>query len=173
MRPANHAAIRRACSPLFAIALITSVAFTQTAAAQPALAIAGVQATEQTLTLDALRQLPVRRVRVQLENGTPAEYEGVAIADILGKAGLVMGTAIRGKRLAEYLLVTSRDGYRVAFSLPELDPLFNEREVLLCFTRNGATLGADEGPFRLVIPSEKRHARWARQVERMTLKKEL
>jgi hypothetical protein len=84
-----------------------------------------------------------------------------------------MGTAIRGKRLADYLLVTARDGYRAVFALPELDPEFTDRTVFLCFARDGSAIPADEGPFRLVGPQEKRHARWVRQVIGFTLKTEM
>ncbi|HST09994.1 MAG TPA: hypothetical protein VLL05_06440 [Terriglobales bacterium] len=56
------------------------------------------------------------------------------------------------------------DGYRVVIALPELDPAFDDKEVLLAFVRNGKALDDKEGPYRLVIPSEKRMARWVRQV---------
>jgi hypothetical protein len=36
-------------------------------------------------------------------------------------------------------------------------------------SRDGAALGPAEGPWRLVVPDEKRPARWARQVKAITL----
>lgn len=56
------------------------------------------------------------------------------------------------------------DGYRVVIALPELDPAFNEKGAVLAFRRDGKALDDKEGPYRLVIPSEKRMARWVKQV---------
>jgi hypothetical protein len=35
---------------------------------------------------------------------------------------------------------------------------------MLVFLRDGKPLGEKEGPYRIVIPDEKRMARWVRQV---------
>jgi hypothetical protein len=35
---------------------------------------------------------------------------------------------------------------------------------LLADQRDGKPLGANEGPLRAIVPGEKRHARWVRQV---------
>ncbi|MGB8591189.1 MAG: hypothetical protein WCD40_07395, partial [Candidatus Acidiferrales bacterium] len=56
------------------------------------------------------------------------------------------------------------DGYRVIFSLPELDPDFEDSDVLVADTLNGAPMGDELGPLRLVAPHEKRPARWIRQL---------
>jgi hypothetical protein len=80
------------------------------------------------------------------------------------KAGVTFGDSLRGKRLASCLLVEAADGYRVAFALPELDPAFTDRVILLADRADGHPLDDKEGPFRIVIPSEKRMARWVRQV---------
>jgi hypothetical protein len=60
--------------------------------------------------------------------------------------------------------VKAADSYQVVFALPELDPAFNDKQILLAFLRNSKTLDDKEGPYRLVIPDEKRMARWVRQV---------
>ena len=51
-----------------------------------------------------------------------------------------------------YLLVEAADDYRVVFALPELDPAFTERVILLADRRDGQPLAAAEGPLRLVVP---------------------
>jgi DMSO/TMAO reductase YedYZ molybdopterin-dependent catalytic subunit len=71
---------------------------------------------------------------------------------------------LKGKRLASYLLVEAADGYRVVMALPEIDPAFTDRETVLAFLKNGKPLDEHQGPYRLVIPDEKRMARWVRQV---------
>src|SRR5277367_5626489 len=95
---------------------------------------------------------------------TPATFEGVALEAVLEKAGVAFGDTMKGKRLASYLLVEAADGYRVVFALPELDPAFSDKQVVLAFLKDGKPLDDKEGPYRIVIPDEKRMARWVRQV---------
>jgi hypothetical protein len=105
--------------------------------------------------------------RIELTNGasdTPATFEGVALEAILEKAGVGFGDTLKGKRLASCLLVEAADGYRVVIALPELDPAFSDKQVILAFSKNGKPLDEKEGPYRIVIPSDKKMARWVRQV---------
>ncbi|HVC92123.1 MAG TPA: hypothetical protein VND64_00455 [Pirellulales bacterium] len=67
-------------------------------------------------------------------------------------------------------MTPSRDGYRAVFSLTELDQEANERAVLLADRRDCQPLDAKEGPLRIVIPHEKRHARWVRQVNAINVR---
>jgi hypothetical protein len=99
----------------------------------------------------------------------PATYEGVALADLLGLAGVTFGQTVRGPRLADVVVVEASDGYRVAFALAELDPGFTDRVVLLADRRDGQPFGKDDGPFRVIVPGEKRPARWIRQVTAIKL----
>ncbi len=134
------------------------------------ISITGIKPEAVQFSIDDLKQLPTRHAQVVSEDGKPADYECVAAGAVLQKAGAAMGTEIRGKRLADYLLVTAADGYRAVFALPELDPEFTDRAVLLCFARDGAPVSTAEGPLRLVVPQEKRHARWMRQVKEFALR---
>jgi Oxidoreductase molybdopterin binding domain len=83
---------------------------------------------------------------------------------VLEKAGVTFGESIKGKRLATCLLVEAADGYRAVIALPELDPAFTDKQVVLALLRDGKPLTEKEGPYRIVIPDEKRMARWVRQV---------
>jgi hypothetical protein len=47
---------------------------------------------------------------------------------------------------------------------PELDPAFTDKQIVLSFLKDGKPLDDKEGPYRIVIPEEKRMARWVRQV---------
>jgi hypothetical protein len=94
----------------------------------------------------------------------PATFEGVTLKSVLEKAGVEFGHAMRGKRLASCLLVEAADGYRAVIALPEVDPEFTDKQVVLAFSQDGKPLDAKAGPYRVVIPDEKRMARWVRQV---------
>jgi len=97
-------------------------------------------------------------------SGAAATFEGVALEAVLEKAGVEFGSSLKGKRLASCLLVEAADSYRVVMALPELDRAFSDKQVVLAFLRDGKPLDEKEGPYRVVIPDEKRMARWVRQV---------
>jgi hypothetical protein len=50
------------------------------------------------------------------------------------------------------------------FALPEFDPDFTDRVIILADRRDRHALAAKEGPFRQIVAGEKRHARWVREV---------
>ena len=116
-----------------------------------------------------LAALPRRRLAVTDEKGKPALYEGVPVVELLRRAGAPLGKQLKGPRLKLYLLVTAADGYQVVFALSELDPDFTDRVIILANRRDGHKLGPHEGPFRFVVPGEKRHARWIRGVSTLTV----
>jgi hypothetical protein len=93
-----------------------------------------------------------------------ATFEGVTLKTVLEKAGVEFGHAMRGKRLASCLLVEAADGYSAVIALPEIDPDFTDKQIVLAFSQDGKPLDAKAGPYRIVIPDEKRMARWVRQV---------
>ena len=96
--------------------------------------------------------------------GASDTFVGVSLKAVVEKAGVSLGESLRGKRLASCLLVEAADGYGVVFALPEIDSAFTEKQVVLAFLRNGKPLNEKEGPYRIVVPDEKRMARWIGQV---------
>ena len=69
-----------------------------------------------------------------------------------------------------YLLLEAQDGYQVLFTPPELDALFTDKVVLLADRRDGKPLSEKEGPLRIVVPEEKRQARWIRHVKSIAVR---
>ena len=61
------------------------------------------------------------------------------------------------------------DGNQVVIALPELDPAFTDKQIALVFLKDGKPLDDKEGSYRIVIPSEKRMARWVRQVKALKI----
>lgn len=118
-------------------------------------------------TSNDLAQLPRTTLTVSDRNNTRITYEGVLLREVLKRAGVPQGEQLRGSNLARYLVVEAVDGYAVVFSLPEFDPGFGNRVVLLADRRDGHALATDEAPLRLVIPEDRRHARWVRRLTRI------
>lgn len=126
--------------------------------------LAAAVALHVAITAAALHDLPRSTVTATDEHGRTARYAGVALRDVLNAQGVSGGHALRGKGMTQYVVVDAADGYRVTFSVAELDASFTDRVVLIADTRDGAPLAAAEGPFRLIVPGEKRDGRWVRQV---------
>jgi len=121
-------------------------------------------AGKQVLSRTDIEGLPHVKVTASEHSSGPVGFEGVTLKSILEKAGVSFGESLKGKRLSSCLLVEAADGYRVVIALPELDPAFTNKQTLLVFLRDGKPLGEKEGPYRILIPDEKRMARWVRQV---------
>jgi hypothetical protein len=91
-------------------------------------------------------------------------YEGVRLSDLLLKAGAPMGEKLRGQELGTYVVARASDGYAVMYSLAELDPAMTDNQIMVADTMNGKALAPKERPFRVVVPGDKRPARWVRMV---------
>jgi Oxidoreductase molybdopterin binding domain len=115
------------------------------------------------LTRADIEASPHVKVTARLSNA-PATFDAVALSVILEKAGIGLGDTLKGKRVASCLLVEAADGYRAVIALPEIDPAFTDKQIVLAYLKDGKPLDEKEGPYRIVIPDEKRMARWVRQV---------
>jgi DMSO/TMAO reductase YedYZ molybdopterin-dependent catalytic subunit len=133
------------------------------------LIVGGEVANPLKLTRADLDKLARQTVRAKDHDGKEYNYEGVAVVDILLKAGLKFGSALRGKALATYLLVEAVDGYQAVYALPEFDPPTPGRTILLADRRDGVALPANAAPLQIIVPGDKEHARWIRGVKSLTI----
>jgi hypothetical protein len=129
----------------------------------------GVARPPLTLTLTELAAFDRVSAKVRTHDGAEHVYSGVPVSTILMRARMPSGEDLRGPLLTRYVVVTAHDGYRVLFSLPELDPAFTDRQAILAHRIDGKPLAGREGPLRIVIPGEKREARWIRMVEKIEI----
>ncbi|MGF7216437.1 DMSO/TMAO reductase YedYZ molybdopterin-dependent catalytic subunit [Spirosoma lacussanchae] len=120
----------------------------------------------KNLTLDeaSLRAMPHTDVVTTDRDGQEHRYAGVPLIDLLRQAGVTLGAELRGKNLTKYVVVKATDGYEVVFALPEIDPDFTTRTILLADRVDGKPLPAGIGPYRIVVPGEKKPTRWVRAV---------
>jgi DMSO/TMAO reductase YedYZ molybdopterin-dependent catalytic subunit len=130
-------------------------------------------AVEQPLTFHAsdLATLPRQMLRVRDHDGRESVFGGVALVELLQRAGVPLGKDLRGDRMVTYVVVGAADGYRVVVALLEIDPAFSDRLILLADRRDQQPLSPEEGPLRLIVPGEKRQARWVRQVTSVTIRR--
>jgi DMSO/TMAO reductase YedYZ molybdopterin-dependent catalytic subunit len=144
---------------------------TQASTGPSQITVGGAVKTPFTVTAEDLKKMPRKTVSVENTHAQKTEvYEGVPLETLLQKAGVPHGAQIRGaETLTTYVMVEAADDYRVIFSLAELDSGFQDSEVLVADTMDGAPLPGELGPFRLVVPHDKRPARWMRMVKSVTV----
>ena len=131
------------------------------------LQVAGEVTHPLSISGDEFAKLPRQTVKAKGHDGVDSQFDGVRLVDILAKAGVPTGKDLRGPAMAFYLVVEAADGYRAVFALAELDPAFTDRVILLADRRDGKPLSARDGPLQVIVPGEKKHARWVRQVIRL------
>jgi DMSO/TMAO reductase YedYZ molybdopterin-dependent catalytic subunit len=115
------------------------------------------------LSASDLAAMPRRAVTASAHH-VSGTWEGVEIRELLTRAGVSAGDALRGPALATAVVVTGADGYRMVFAIAELDPAFTDRVAILADRKDGAPLPPNAAPFQLIMTGEKRPARWVGQV---------
>ena len=129
--------------------------------------VGGDVAHPHAWTAAEFAKLPQVTVRAKGHDGVESAFQGVPLIELLAKAGVPTGKELRGKALSLSVVVEATDGYRVVFALAELDREFTDRVILLADRRDDKPLPAQTGPLQVIVPGEKKHARWVRQVVRI------
>lgn len=137
---------------------------------QPVVKVSGEVTQPLSLTSKDIAAMKRTTAILKDRDGKAHHYSGAAIADILNMAGVTTGAQLRGENLTKYVLVKCADGYQVVFSLAELDSSFTDRVVILADESEGQPLPAAKGPFRLIVPDEKKPARSSFQVTELVIK---
>jgi DMSO/TMAO reductase YedYZ molybdopterin-dependent catalytic subunit len=153
----------RLAIPALLSALLTTGSLAQT------LTISGEVTTPLTLKREDLAIYKPVIQKVKDRDGKEHGFKGVALIEILEKAGVTTGAKLRGENLAKLVLIKAADGYEVVYSLPELDPEFTDQVVMIAIEKDDKPLPAGEGPFRIIAPSDKKQARWAREVREIKI----
>ena len=129
--------------------------------------VTGIGGKSVTLSVSELSNLPHQTVKA-MDHGTPATFEGVRTC--LPRSICRWARSSTARRASYYLVVEAKDGYRAVFAWAELDSTFMDKAVYVVTKRDGKPLSGKDGPFELVVPGEKRAARWVRQVTTLRIR---
>lgn len=154
--------------------LVVVLVFSALAIAQSSdtVELTGLVERPAKLSLVDLQRLTAETVTVSFLSGQGPEqhtYKGVRLAALLEQAGLKLENR-KNDKLRKFVLATAKDGYTVIFSWAELDPEFGAQPVLLAWEEDGKPLQGDRGPFRLVVPGDKRGGRYVSGVIRLEVR---
>jgi hypothetical protein len=134
------------------------------------LRVGGNVGTPLSVTANDLKAMPRKTIKVLNPHENKEQtYEGVAVQELLRRAGVPQNEKLRGSAMASYVLAEAADGYSVLYSLAELDSDFQDSEVIVADTMNASPLGEKQGPFKMVAPHDKRPARWIRMLKSLTV----
>jgi DMSO/TMAO reductase YedYZ molybdopterin-dependent catalytic subunit len=133
------------------------------------LLITGAVAQDLKPSLNDLKKFPRKSVTTKGHDDQMHQYDGVPIQELLAKAGVPQGSALRGKSMALAVVAEGSDGYRAVFSVAELDDDFASEAVLVVDSIDGQPLSPDQGPLRLIVPGDKRQARSVRMLKSLTV----
>ena len=133
------------------------------------LTVVGAPEHSKVFTAEDLGKLPRTMITVQ-EHGRERKYEGVLLHDVLQAAGAPLGDPLKGPNTPANIYFTAKDGYHATLALAEVEPAFQDNRILIADTENGTPLGPDQGPFQLVVPEDKKPARWIRMLERIEVR---
>jgi hypothetical protein len=92
------------------------------------------------------------------------QFSGVAVSEVLTCVGAPSGEKLRGGALRQIIIFRARDAYAVSFALADFDANYSDRTIFLADEEDGAPLSATAGPLRLIVPGDKKAARWERMV---------
>ena len=127
--------------------------------------VRGTTGMSQTFKVDDLKKLPRTEVETTDRKGQKVKYAGVPVSALLQKVGTANGETLRGEWMRAFVTVDARDEYRAVFALPEFDADFTDRVIFLAYERDGQPLNSEVGPLQIIVPGEKKHARWVRMVK--------
>jgi hypothetical protein len=133
--------------------------------------ITGLDGQTKTLGAADLASMPRVKADLEREKGGVTHYEGVALDRVLQGVSAPTGHALRGREMADIVVVSAKDGYRVALALSDVDPAFATHAVIIADKANGAALSSTDGPYRLVVEGDPRPARSARMVTAIKLER--
>jgi len=154
--------------PLVALSLLLT---NPLEAQQPAIVLRLIALDGQATTLraDRLRALPQLEIRAPGRGDTVDVFRGPGLRAVLTLAGAPAGPDLRGANLTVVVVAEAADGYKVVYSLAELDNQFGARPAIVALTRDGKPLPDQDGPLQIVIAGEQHHARWIRQLVSLRL----
>lgn len=152
------------CRPPRALAALLLLGPAAPLAAQHPLTVTGWGA-DRAFSAATLDSLSVDTAWVTPRGQAAAAHVGVALARLLGAAGVTEGDLTGGAR-TRWAFVEARDGYRVVLAFGELDPRATSQPVLL--ERGTGDLA---GTWRLIVPGDGPGPRWARDVVRIDVRR--
>lgn len=130
----------------------------------PRLAVAGEVDHPVRLTIADLQAMPRVKIQAKDHDGQTKTFEGVSLWDIVSRAKPRLGDKPKATIARGSIIIKAADNYQAVFALAEIDPEFTDNKIILADKCDGQPLSDSQGPFQIIVPGDKIHARWVRKV---------
>jgi DMSO/TMAO reductase YedYZ molybdopterin-dependent catalytic subunit len=104
------------------------------------------------------------------EETVSTSFTGVPLWQIISAAQPNLNADVRNDRISTFIVVTSSDGYQAVIAWGEIDPEFAGQPILLAYEEQGAPIADEQGPIRLVVPTDARGGRYVSGVVNISLR---
>jgi molybdate transport system substrate-binding protein len=104
------------------------------------------------------------------EDTVSTSFTGVPLWQVINAAQPNLNADVRNDRISMYIVVTGSDGYQAVISWGELDPEFANQPILLAYAQEGAAIADEQGPIRLIVPTDGRGGRYVSGVVNISLR---
>ena len=134
------------------------------------LLLTGLSGKSKTLTPADLKA--VAHVTVSVHNthsNRDESYTGVPIKDLLVLVEPAKGEGPKVSTNMQIVVASATDGFHVALTLCDTNPECRSGQAIVADTQDGAPLTMD-GAFKLILTEDKKPARWARNLQSLTLR---
>lgn len=128
--------------------------------------------TADLASLPEEARIDVTTVAASGHGGAPIEprhYGGVRLYALLEQAGIQLDPDQHEDFLGKVVVASSRDGHAVVVAGGEIEPRFQNGDVILATSRDGTALPAEDG-LRLLVPFDRKPGRWAKDIVRIELR---
>lgn len=99
----------------------------------------------------------------------PRNYAGVRLYALLEAAGIRSNPEVNEDFMNKVIVATSADGHAVVIAGGEIEPRFQNGDVILATQHEGSALPAGEG-LRLIVPFDRKPGRWAKDLVSIELR---
>ncbi len=139
------------------------------AARSTTLTLTGLGGTARTLSPDEFKALPHTAVQVHnAHNGKDESYSGVLVRDLLALVPPPAGSKNVSTNM-QVVVAGATDNFHVAITLCDTNADCRSGQAVVADTQDGAPIAAD-GAFKLILTEDKKPARWARNLQSLTVK---
>jgi hypothetical protein len=140
------------------------------AAPSTELVLTGLSGKMKTLTPAEFKALP--HVSVKVHNGhadKDESYSGVAVKDLLALVEPAKGEGPKVSGNMIVIVAGATDNFHVAITLCDTNPDCRNGQAIVADAEDGAPIDAD-GAFKMILTEDKKPARWARNLNSLTVK---
>jgi len=140
------------------------------AAPSTSLTVTGIAGTSKTFSPSEFKALPHVTVNVHNSHANKDEsYSGVPVKELLALVAPAKGEGPKVSGNMTLIIAGATDGFQVALTLCDTNPECRNGQSIVADTLDGVALTQD-GAFKLVLSEDKKPARWARNLQSLTVK---